>query len=66
MAVTQEQMSRFIHISQKYYSKVERGGWLLAYYELKSMCEHGMDVHFIFTCQRCGRKYKDFLQVELF
>ncbi len=60
MSVTQEQMSRFIHISQSYYSKVERGERLLAYYELKSMCEHGMDVHFIFTGQRCSGMYKDF------
>ncbi len=60
MSVTQEQMSRYIHISQSYYSKVERGERLLAYYELKSMCEHGIDVHFIFTGQRCGGKYKDF------
>ncbi len=60
MSVTQEQMSRYIHISQSYYSKVERGERLLAYYELKSMCEHGMDVHFIFTGQRCSGMYKDF------
>lgn len=62
LSVTQEQMSRYIHISQSYYSKVERGERLLAYYELKSMCEHGMDVHFIFTGQRCGNKYKEFFR----
>ena len=62
MSVTQEQMSRYIHISQSYYSKVERGERLLAYYELKSMCEHGMDVHFIFTGQRCSGMYKDFFR----
>ena len=62
LSVTQEQMSRYIHISQSYYSKVERGERLLAYYELKSMCEHGMDVHFIFTGQRCSGKYKDFFR----
>lgn len=60
LSVTQEQMGVYIHSSQSSYSKVERGERLLAFAELKSMCEHGVDVHFIFTGQRCDERYQEF------
>lgn len=59
MSLSQQQMSQYIHISQSHYSKVEHGNRRLTYYELKCMCERDVDIHYIFTGQRCGDRYRN-------
>lgn len=58
LSMSQAQMSRFIRISQSFYSKIELGSRRLSFYELKYMCEVGIDIHYIFTGRRCNSIYK--------
>lgn len=60
LSLSQKEMSRFVHMNQSNYSKVEVGGRRLNYFELKYLCESPADVQYIFTGQKSDEKYKEF------
>lgn len=61
MALTQKEMSQYIHMNQSNYSKVEQGLRRLSYYEVKHLYEAGVDVYYIYTGERSSGRYADFL-----
>lgn len=57
--LSQNEMSRFVRMSQSNYSKVELGTRRFSYSELKYLCETQADVQYIFTGQRASEEYKE-------
>ena len=60
--LSQEEMGRFVHITQTNYSKVEKALRRLSFYELKYMCDTEIDVHYSFTAQRGNNHYDELLE----
>ena len=60
MAWSQKEMGQHIHMNQSNYSKAELGLRRLSYYEVKYLCEVGVDVYYIYTGQRSSGRYTDF------
>lgn len=60
LSLSQKEMSKYVHMNQSNYSKVEVGGRRLNYFELKYLCESPADVQYIFTGQKSDEKYKEF------
>lgn len=62
LALSQEEMGRFVHLTQTNYSKVEKALRRLSFHELKYMCATDIDVHYSFTAQRGNNHYGEFLE----
>lgn len=62
LSLSQEEMGRFVHITQTNYSKVEKALRRLSFYELKYMCATDIDVHYSFTAQRGNNHYNELLE----
>ncbi len=61
LSLSQEDMARYIRTNQSSYSKVELAFRRMNYYELKYLCDTEVDVYYIFTAQRCDKRYLDLL-----
>ena len=57
---SQKDMSRHVHMSQGNYSRIEMGTRRLSFEELKYLCGSGVDVHYIFTGQKCRLVSEEF------
>lgn len=61
LSLSQNEMARFVHMTQSNYSKVELALRRLSFGELKYLCESPIDVYYIFTGMRSDNEHKDFL-----
>ncbi len=59
---SQKEMSQCVRMNQSNYSKVELGLRRLNYYELVYLCESNIDVHYIYTSQKCSGRYIKFFE----
>ncbi|MBR1931784.1 MAG: transcriptional regulator, partial [Lachnospiraceae bacterium] len=60
LAWSQNEMSRYVRMSQSNYSKVELGLRRLNYRELEGLCESDVDIQYIYTAERSSAPYKNF------
>ena len=58
---TQRQMGHKLRMTQSHYSKAELGTRRFTYYEMKCLCESGIDAYYIFTGRRCEPEYRELL-----
>ena len=61
LSLSQNEMARFVHMTQSNYSKVELALRRLSFGELKYLCESPIDIYYIFTGIRSDNRHKDFL-----
>lgn len=61
LSLSQNEMARFVHMTQSNYSKVELALRCLSFGELKYLCESPIDIYYIFTGIRSDNINKDFL-----
>ena len=52
LQLAQEQISRYMRMSQSHYSKAELGNRRFTYYELQCLCETEVDVYYVHTGRR--------------
>ena len=62
LSCSQKEMSQCVRMNQSNYSKVELGLRRLNYYELVYLCESNIDVHYIYTSQKCSGRYIKFFE----
>jgi len=62
LALSQKEMSQRVRMNQSNYSKVELGLRRLSFYELKYLCESGVDVHYIYTAQKSSGEFTALLE----
>lgn len=58
--LSQLQMGQKMRMTQSHYSKAELGSRRFTYYEMKCLCEAGLDIYYIFTGYRCKPEYRDY------
>lgn len=59
---SQDDISRYVHINQGNYCKIENGKRRFSYYEIKELCKSDMDVNYIFSGRRSNYYYREFLR----
>lgn len=62
LALSQNDMARYIHVNQSNYSKVEQGLRRLSYNELTCLCDTAVDMHYVFIGQRGNSYYLEKLK----
>ena len=58
---SQDDMSRYVHINQGNYCKIEKGNRRFSYYEIKELYKSAFDVNYIFSGQRSNEYYKEMI-----
>ncbi len=61
LTLSQNEMTRIVHMTQSNYSKVEQGLRRLSYNELKCLCDSEIDIYYVFTGYRSEGKYTELL-----
>lgn len=59
--LSQSDMGKLVPMSQGNYSKIELGQRRFSFYELLYLCKTGVDIHYIFTGQKCKENRAEFL-----
>ena len=62
LSLSQREVSRWVRMTQSNYSKVELGLRRLSYHEIKYLCGSDVDIHYIYTAQKCSGKYMKFFE----
>lgn len=60
LGLSQRDMASFVRINQSNVNRVEQGTRRLSYSELKYLCDSPIDVHYMFTGNKCGEMHKKY------